>query len=596
MRQPAMGALPRLTRRLKLRHVAFLLLLLSGAIPLAITNWLLIAQNRELLITEEKSFLTSSAQALSRELDDYLAGARRELEQVGVGMLVPPGPDQVEERLREPWVTDYLQVFVRGARQPLALRVLDLEGTGWRFSSSDVGEASELALDEAFAAAVSGKAAVYRFAVLPRTNEPVAALAVPIRQVGSEISVVVEILIRLRLMEAVLERDARGQGEVQIFLIDRDGELLWSEGATAGVRQALAKSDLVRDFAKKPLNLTAEYDLESESGSVSMLGMVSPVVESGWGVVVHRPVAAAYESARRMVISALLATVLLLLLAVLFAIYASRWLGQPIRQLSETAHSMASGNFAERLPEQRIVAELADLSADFNLMAGYVEDHVAKLNEAARQNRELFISSIRAFAAAIDAKDPYTRGHSERVAELSLLIARSLGQSEDFQHKLWIGALLHDVGKIGIEDRVLNKSGVLTPEEFEQMKAHPAIGAEILQSIEPLREMLPAVRWHHENWNGKGYPDQLRGAAIPLMARIVAVADCFDAITTNRPYQKAYEAPYAAELITQLAGSRFDAKVVTAFLRAFQGGALLEDLNDRTRPGLDVELPIAAYI
>jgi len=592
----AMGALPNLTRRLKLRHVAFLLLLLSGAIPLAITNWLLIAQNRELLVTEEKSFLTSSAQSLSRELDDYLAGARRELEQLGAGTVVPPGAALIDERLREPWVTSYLQRFVRGARQPVALRVLDLQGAGWRFSLPDLGESPERALDEAFDAALSQEAAIYRFAVLARSNEPVAALAVPIRDERGEISMVVESLIRLRLKEAVLQRDAKGQGQVQIFLVDRDGSLLWSEGASASIQQALAKSNLVRDFARKPLNLTAEYTLESANGSVAMLGMVSPVVESGWGVVVHRPVAAAFESARRMVISALLATVLLLLLAVLFALYASRWLGQPIRQLSETAHSMASGNFGERLPEQRIVAELADLSADFNLMAGYVEDHVAKLNEAARQNRDLFISSIRAFAAAIDAKDPYTRGHSERVAELSRLIARALGQNEEFQHKLWIGALLHDVGKIGIEDRVLNKSGVLTPEEFEQMKAHPVIGAEILQSIEPLREMLPAVRWHHENWNGKGYPDQLRGAAIPLMARIVAVADCFDAITTNRPYQKAYEARYAAELITQLAGSRFDAKVVTAFLRAYEGGTLVEDMNDRTRPGLDVELPIAAYI
>ena len=591
-----MGALPNLTRRLKLRHVAFLLLLLSGAIPLAITNWLLIAQNRELLVTEEKSFLTSSAQSLSRELDDYLAGARRELEQLGAGTVVPPGAALIDERLREPWVTSYLQRFVRGARQPVALRVLDLQGAGWRFSLPDLGESPERALDEAFDAALSQEAAIYRFAVLARSNEPVAALAVPIRDERGEISMVVESLIRLRLKEAVLQRDAKGQGQVQIFLVDRDGSLLWSEGASASIQQALAKSNLVRDFARKPLNLTAEYTLESANGSVAMLGMVSPVVESGWGVVVHRPVAAAFESARRMVISALLATVLLLLLAVLFAFYASRWLGQPIRQLSETAHSMASGNFGERLPEQRIVAELADLSADFNLMAGYVEDHVAKLNEAARQNRDLFISSIRAFAAAIDAKDPYTRGHSERVAELSRLIARALGQNEEFQHKLWIGALLHDVGKIGIEDRVLNKSGVLTPEEFEQMKAHPVIGAEILQSIEPLRDMLPAVRWHHENWNGKGYPDQLRGAAIPLMARIVAVADCFDAITTNRPYQKAYEARYAAELITQLAGSRFDAKVVTAFLRAYEGGTLVEDMNDRTRPGLDVELPIAAYI
>ncbi len=590
-----MGSLPRLTRRLKLRHVAFLLLLLSGAIPLAMTNWLLIAQNRELLVTEEKSFLTSSAQSLSRELDEYLGGVRRELEQMGAGTLAPPGPDLVEERLREPWVTSYLQRFVRGASQPLAVRVLDLEGTGWRFSLPDLGDSPEQALDEAFAAAARGQGvAVYRFAVLPRSNEPVAALAVPIANARGETSMVVEALVRLRLMEAVLERESRGQA--QVFLIDRDGRLLWSEGASPSIQRALASSNLVRDFTKKPLNLTAEYALETERGSVTMLGMVSPVVESGWGVVVHRPASAAFESARRMVINALLATLLLLLLAVLFAAYASRWIGQPIRQLSETAHSIASGNFGERLPEQRIVAELADLSADFNLMAGYVEDHVAKLKEAARQNRELFISSIRAFAAAIDAKDPYTRGHSERVAELSRMIARSLGQNEDFQHKLWIGALLHDVGKIGIEDRVLNKSGVLTPEEFETMKAHPTIGAEILQPIEELHEMLPVVKWHHENWNGKGYPDKLRGAAIPLMARIVAVADCFDAITTSRPYQAAYEPRYAAELITQLAGSRFDAMVVTAFLRAFEGGSLMAELNELTRPGLEIELPIAASI
>jgi putative nucleotidyltransferase with HDIG domain len=589
-----MLSLPQLTRRLKLRHVAFLLLLLSGAIPLAITNWLLIAQNRELLVTEEKSFLTTSAQSLSRELDEYLGGARRELEQMGAGTLAAPGTESVQERLREPWVTRYLQRFVRGASQPLALRVLDLQGTGWRFSLPDLGESTERALDEAFAAARAQNEAIYRFAVLPRSNEPVAALAVPIANERGETSMVVEALVRLRLMEAVLEREARG--EAQVFLIDRDGGLLWSEGASPAIQQALASSNLVRDFAKKPLNLTAEYTLESERGGVSMLGMVSPVVESGWGVVVHRPVAAAFEAARKMVISALLATLLLLLLAVLFAIFASRWIGQPIRQLSETAHSIASGSFGERLPEQRIVAELADLSADFNLMAGYVEDHVAKLKEAARQNRELFISSIRAFAAAIDAKDPYTRGHSERVAELSRMIARSLGQNEEFQQKLWIGALLHDVGKIGIEDRVLNKSGVLTPEEFELMKAHPTIGAEILEPIEQLRDMLPAVKWHHENWNGKGYPDHLRGAAIPLMARIVAVADCFDAITTSRPYQDAYEPRYAAELITHLAGSRFDAKVVTAFLRVFEGGSMMTEMNELTRPGLEIELPIAASI
>ena len=134
--------------------------------------------------------------------------------------------------------------------------------------------------------------------------------------------------------------------------------------------------------------------------------------------------------------------------------------------------------------------------------------------------------------------------------------------------------MLHDVGKIGIEDHILKKNGVLTNEEYEIMKLHPVIGADILTPIGALREMLPAVRWHHESWNGRGYPDGLKGEEIPLIARIVAVADTFDAITTNRPYQNAYSAEYGVETITKLTGARFDAKVVTAFLRAFETGSI----------------------
>ena len=207
-------------------------------------------------------------------------------------------------------------------------------------------------------------------------------------------------------------------------------------------------------------------------------------------------------------------------------------------------------------------------------MSGHVQGYVEQLRQAAALNRELFISSIRAFAAAIDAKDPYTRGHSERVAALSRTIARQLALPEELLMRAWIAGVLHDIGKIGIDDRILKKGGVLTPDEYELMKCHPAIGADILAPIEQLREMLPAVRWHHESWNGRGYPDGLRGDQIPLLARIVAVADSFDAITTGRPYQRAYGPAFAVETITRLTGSRFDAKVVTAFLRAFEAGEI----------------------
>jgi putative nucleotidyltransferase with HDIG domain len=286
--------------------------------------------------------------------------------------------------------------------------------------------------------------------------------------------------------------------------------------------------------------------------------------------------------------------VLLLAAATVLALWLSRRISATIRRFTRTTHEIADGNFGRRLPEDRSVAEFAQLAADFNRMSGHVEEHVARLREAARQNRELFISSIRAFAAAIDAKDPYTRGHSERVADLARAITRHLGQAEEFQQKVWIGGLLHDIGKIGVEDRILSNGGVLSPAEFEQMKQHPTIGAEILAPIEQLRDMIPIVRWHHENWNGRGYPDGLRGDEIPLSARIVAVADCYDAVTTDRPYQKAYQPRYAAEVITKLAGSRFDAKVVTAFLRAFELGDLVQQVKDQPAAALEVELPVSA--
>jgi putative nucleotidyltransferase with HDIG domain len=576
-----------------LRPLLFLLLVGIGVVPLVISNSLLVSQNRELLVTEEKRYLTQSALSLSGELNDYLSGTRRQLQQLGASLLATPGPADPQARLREPWVGGYLQRFIVGNGNLLSLRVLTPDGSGPRMAPADLPAQLVAALDAAFEEARIQDRPVWKFAVASAENEPVAALAIPVHDETGGNVYVVEALARLRLMEAVFEREATGR--VAVFLIGADGRLLWSEGADDASRMALARSDLVRDFMRKPLLLTAQYSVATESGPVEMLGHVSPVEETGWGVVVHKPVEAAFDAARRMVISAVAGGLLLLAASVVLALFVSRKMGETIRRLTRTTHEIAAGNFGRRLEEGRFVAELSELASDFNRMGEHVEEHVARLREAARQNRELFISSVRAFSAAIDAKDPYTSGHSERVAELALSIARHLGQNEEFQQKVWIGALLHDIGKIGVEDRVLRKGGVLTPAEFELMKAHPTVGAEILGPLEALRDMIPIVRWHHENWNGRGYPDGLRGEEIPLSARIVAVADCYDAVTTERPYQKAYEPRYAAEVITKLAGSRFDAKVVTAFLRAFELGDLMQQVREHPT-AVEVELPIAARV
>src|SRR5262249_44916978 len=148
--------------------------------------------------------------------------------------------------------------------------------------------------------------------------------------------------------------------------------------------------------------------------------------------------------------------------------------------------------------------------------------------KAAEENRDLFLGSIRMLAAAIDEKDPYTRGHSDRVAKYSVHIGRQLGLADEELETLQISALLHDVGKIGVDDRVLKKPGALTPEEFHIMRQHPSKGANIMRPVPQLKNMLPGIELHHEQVNGEGYPYGLKGDQIPLMARIIGVANTFD--------------------------------------------------------------------
>jgi putative nucleotidyltransferase with HDIG domain len=207
-------------------------------------------------------------------------------------------------------------------------------------------------------------------------------------------------------------------------------------------------------------------------------------------------------------------------------------------------------------------------------MAGDIEEYIERLKEAAEENRELFIGSIRMLAAAIDEKDPYTRGHSGRVAKYSTLIGQELGLSAAELDTLRISALLHDVGKIGVEDRVLKKPGSLTPEEFALMKQHTIKGANIMRPVSQLKEMLPGIELHHEHIDGRGYPYGLQGPQIPLMARIIAVADTLDAMTTNRPYQSAMDLDYALGKIKALAGAKFDTVVVSALDAAVTAGKL----------------------
>ncbi len=202
-------------------------------------------------------------------------------------------------------------------------------------------------------------------------------------------------------------------------------------------------------------------------------------------------------------------------------------------------------------------------------LEGKVRDRTKQLAEKHTELRNAYVQTIGALANAVDAKDTYTRGHSERVGVYASKVAREMGFTKEFIERVYIAGLLHDVGKIGVRDAVITKPDRLTPEEFEEIKAHPEIGAKILEPVDFLADITPCVRHHHEWFDGsdRGYPWRLRGEMIPLPSRIILVADTVEAMTSDRPYRKAMPLEVVYTELNKYSGSQFDPVCTAALLR-----------------------------
>jgi HD-GYP domain-containing protein (c-di-GMP phosphodiesterase class II) len=183
------------------------------------------------------------------------------------------------------------------------------------------------------------------------------------------------------------------------------------------------------------------------------------------------------------------------------------------------------------------------------------------------------VSTLLVLSEAIEARDPYTRGHSARVARMARAVGARLGCDDGRLALLGMGGALHDIGKLVVPEAILNKPGPLTPEEVAEVRTHPEIGARLVALDRTLRAALPGVLYHHERWDGGGYPSGRAGTEIPLEARILTVADCFDAMTSDRPYREAMPPDQAIEEVDRCAGSQFDPDVAVAFLAAWESGA-----------------------
>jgi putative nucleotidyltransferase with HDIG domain len=247
-----------------------------------------------------------------------------------------------------------------------------------------------------------------------------------------------------------------------------------------------------------------------------------------------------------------------LLLAAAGSWWLARRLARPVGELTSSLARMAAArDITEALPRTGVSRELDELADTFDVLR-------TALSKAEAESEETYLGVIGTLANALDARDPYTAGHSIRVARLSVAVAREMGLSEADIETLRLGALLHDIGKIGVSDSVLRKPGKLTDEEFEQIKLHPTLGARILKPLRMFDAQIAIVELHHERPDGRGYPHGLVGDAIPVAARIVHVADAFDAMTSARAYRPGRPAEAALEELRRWTGTDFDSTVVSA--------------------------------
>jgi putative nucleotidyltransferase with HDIG domain len=241
------------------------------------------------------------------------------------------------------------------------------------------------------------------------------------------------------------------------------------------------------------------------------------------------------------------------------SVLSSRSIARPLADVAaHLRHSAATGELPEFTDSQGGVHEIRDLTQGFNHAAKAVREGRARLTRA-------YVQFVGSLAQALDARDAYTAGHSRRVSEYSSAIAKAMNLPDQDLETIRVGALLHDLGKIGISDLVLQKPGRLTPEEDQLIRQHPVIGRRILENVQGLEAYLGVVELHHENWDGTGYPRGLKGEEIPLCARIVKVADAYDAMTSDRPYRRGMSHAAALAVLKNASGSQMDVSVVEAF-------------------------------
>ncbi len=565
-----------LPARIRILYVIMGVLLLVSVVPMYFYADRVVAVNRDRLKVNEQLLQTTITRALSDDLSQRQVTLHMMLGNLSSSVQVASGNNFTGAHVEAPELRALLEKFVASYTDLAYVTLLNSDAKGISAGKIAPDVFLQRELEHAFSAARDGRAYTGQPLMIGagKASHTVVLVSSPLMAGGNLVGMVGAAIDLKFLIDRLKDP---GLGGLQLYVVDQNGRLVAGSNDEFAVGQDMTRFDIVKKFTGQNglarFSETTEFDYLNNKTNVAMLGTYSPVPSFQWAVIAQKEQESAYASVYEMQHYSRALAIVAVLLSVLISMYAARKIITPLQTLTQSSRAIARGDFSQRV-HLKSRTEFGELADTFNTMTGELEQFVEDLKRAAEENRELFLNSIQMLAGAVDEKDPYTRGHSDRVTRYSILIATELGLSTDELDKIRIAAQLHDVGKIGIEDRILKKPGALTPEEYEIMKTHTTKGANILRPVVHLRDMLPGIEWHHESLDGRGYPHGLKGDEIPLMPRIISVADTFDAMTTNRPYQAAMDAEYVIRIITSLVDKKFDGRVVNALTVAFQSGKL----------------------
>ncbi len=569
-------------RRLRILWIVMGALLLASVTPLWLYHRQALRLSEEKLEDTERVQQSEITRLLASETLQFEQGLRQQLLSQRQVLAITGWIENVDDPTHAPQLSRLLEDFVENNPDILFVTAVSREAKGPTAGkvSADRDPFVDAALKRAFQASYQGFDSISEPFAEGQNNRPALVMSVPLFADGQYSGMLAAVVSLENLQSRLRDMSVRDR---TVYIVDGHGKIVAYPDGQAMVpgQNVMSISPLAKQFGELPQELratqTTSFVIQTpdKHHQVEMIGTYSTIPELRWAVIAQRSLddaridAGVTELTSEALQFVVGVTFIALLLGYLFAVRITH----PIRRLVESTRAISRAEFHERVPVSG-VAEISELAETFNHMAGDIEEFIEKLKAAAEENRELFIGSIRMLAAAIDEKDPYTRGHSGRVAKYSTILGDYLSLSAEELDRLRVSALLHDVGKIGVDDRVLKKPGKLTDEEFDLMKQHTVKGANIMRPVAQLKDVLPGIELHHERMDGQGYPYGLQGDQIPMMARIIAVADTLDAITTNRPYQSAMDLDYALERIRSLAVTRFDPQVVRALETAIHDGRL----------------------